>query len=125
MAEKANQAATEAKTDQKQAKDAKVDKKDAEKHKAMAILAYLIFFLPLVTDAKDSKFAKYHANQGLVLFLFAVLGHVILTVSIIGIVLIPLFSIAVIVFLVLGMINANNLEEKPLPLIGGINLLDK
>ena len=28
---------------------------DIEKNKTMAILAYFIFFIPLLTDAKDSK----------------------------------------------------------------------
>ncbi|NLA78908.1 MAG: hypothetical protein GX845_05135, partial [Erysipelothrix sp.] len=37
---------------------------DIEKNKTMAGLAYLIFFLPLVA-APESKFGKFHANQGL------------------------------------------------------------
>ncbi len=45
------------------------DPEDVEKNKAMAILAYIIFFIPLLA-AKESKFAMYHANQGLNLFLF-------------------------------------------------------
>jgi hypothetical protein len=45
-----------------------VDPDDAEKNKIFGILAYLVFFVPLLA-AKDSPYAKYHANQGLVLFL--------------------------------------------------------
>jgi hypothetical protein len=33
-------------------------------NKVMAILAYIIFFIPLLA-ARDSHFAMYHANQGL------------------------------------------------------------
>ncbi|HPL93320.1 MAG TPA: hypothetical protein PLB38_03500 [bacterium] len=43
-------------------------KEDIEKNKVMAILAYIIWLIPYL-GAKDSKFAMYHAKQGLVLFL--------------------------------------------------------
>ncbi len=40
-----------------------------EKNTAMAAVAYLIFFLPLLTDAKNDQFVKYHVKQGLVFFI--------------------------------------------------------
>ena len=49
-------------------------KEDVEKNKTMAILAWFIFFLPLLTDAKDSKFAKFHANQSLLVTLLYVIA---------------------------------------------------
>ena len=48
------------------------DAADIEKNKLMAVLAYIIFLIPLLA-AKDSPFAKYHTNQGLVLFLAAII----------------------------------------------------
>ncbi len=47
-----------------------VDAEDADRNKVFGILAYLGFFclVPIIV-AKDSPFAKYHANQGLVLFI--------------------------------------------------------
>ena len=102
-----------------------VDKADVEKNKAMAILAYFIFFLPLLT-AKDSKFAMYHANQGLNLFLFAMIGWVVSFVTafiLIGFLVGFIVWIAMVVFLILGIINAAKGEMKPLPLIGGFNIL--
>ena len=43
---------------------------DIEKNKVMAILAYIgILVLIPIFAAKDSKFAKFHANQGLLLFI--------------------------------------------------------
>lgn len=102
---------------------------DAEKNKAMAIIGYIIpilFFIPLVTDAKDSVFAKYHANQQLNFLLFAVVGYIvssILMVVLIGFLLYFLMMIASIVFMIMGIINAAKGEMKPLPLIGGINLI--
>ena len=94
---------------------------DVEKNKTMAILAYFIFFLPLVTDAKDSPFAKYHANQSLILLIFscgAYLVSSVLTIMLIGFLLLPLVSIASFVLFIMGIINASNGKMKPLPLIG-------
>jgi len=102
---------------------------DAEKNKAMAIIGYIIpilFFIPLVTDAKNSPFAKYHANQQLNFLLFAVVGYIIssiLMVVLIGFLLYFLVMIASIVFMIMGIINAAKGEMKPLPLIGGINII--
>lgn len=45
----------------------KTELQDAQENKGMAVLAYLIFLIPLLA-AKESKFARYHTNQGLVLF---------------------------------------------------------
>ena len=101
------------------------DKADVEKNKAMAILAYFIFFLPLLA-AKDSKFAMYHANQGLNLFLFAMIGwlvSIVTTFILIGFLIGFIVWIVMIVFLILGIINAAKGEMKPLPLIGGFNIL--
>ncbi len=47
----------------------------------MAVLAYIIFLIPLLA-AKDSKFARYHTNQGLVLFLAALAFSVIISIVI-------------------------------------------
>lgn len=101
------------------------DPADVEKNKTMAILAYFIFFLPLITDAKDSPFAKFHANQALVL----ILGWVVLTfiniIPFLGQLIWMIGAIAFFVFWIMGIINASNGQMKELPLIGGIHLLDK
>ncbi len=104
------------------------DPADVEKNKTMAILAYFLFFIPLLTDAKDSPFAKFHANQSLVLLIFSFGGYIVasvLTVVLIGFLLYPVIMIASLVFFVMGLINASNGQMKELPLIGGIHLLDK
>ena len=101
------------------------ENEDIEKNKAMAILAYIIFLIPLLA-AKDSKFAMYHANQGLVLFLLA------LAVNVVGgiipflgwFVILPFGNLFVIVLAILGIVNAAKGEAKPLPLIGGFKLLN-
>jgi uncharacterized membrane protein len=98
---------------------------DVEKNKTMAILAYFIFFLPLVTDAKDSQFARFHANQSLVLLISWFALFIIGLVPIIGWILVPIAGIALFVFWIMGLVNASKGEMKELPLIGGIHILDK
>ena len=96
---------------------------DVEKNKIFAILAYLgiLFLVPLLA-AKESPFAMYHANQGLILFLFAIALGVVGAIPVIG--LISLLGwIPHLIFMVMGIINAANGRMKPLPLIGGITIL--
>lgn len=99
------------------------DPADVEKNKGMAIVAYIIFFIPLLA-AKDSPFAMYHANQGLTLFLAAVAVNIVFTIiPIIGWILLPFANLAVVVLAIIGIVNAANGTTKPLPLIGSITLL--
>jgi len=98
------------------------DTNDAEQNKLMAIIAYILFFIPLLTgDHQKSPFVKFHANQGTVLFLVSVGAQVassILMVVVIGCILSPLFGIASLILCVLGIINAANGKTVPLPVIG-------
>jgi uncharacterized membrane protein len=98
--------------------------KDAEDNKVMGILAYIIFFIPLLA-AKDSKFAKYHANQGLLLFLAGLIINTVGTIiPIIGwFIIIPLGNLAVVILAILGIINAAKGEMKQLPIIGNYTLI--
>lgn len=98
-------------------------KEDIEKNKVMGILAYILFFIPLLA-AKDSPFARYHANQGLVLFIFGFGGGLILSlIPILGWIIAPIFSVLVTVLAVIGIINVANGRAKELPLIGKFKLL--
>jgi uncharacterized membrane protein len=104
---------------------------DVQQNKAMAVLAYFIFFVPLLA-CPQSRFARYHANQGLTLLICAVgfsivvsiLSTVLLfVVPALGLVfmfLIPLVSLAFLVFGIMGIVNAVKGEMKPMPVIGGL-----
>lgn len=95
---------------------------DIEKNKTIAGLAYLIFFLPLIA-CPDSRFGRYHANQALLLFITCVAGIVVLSIiPIIGWLLLPVFSLVVFVFAILGLINGLGGKVKELPLIGQYKL---
>lgn len=105
-----------------------VDKADAEKNKAMAIVGYIIpilFFVPLVTDAKNSAFAKFHANQQLNLLLAAIAVNVVGgIIPFLGwFIILPIGSIILIVLAIMGIINGAKGEMKKLPIIGGFELI--
>ena len=101
----------------------------ASDHKVWAIVGYIIpilFFIPLVTDAKNDPFAKYHANQQLNLLLFWVIGQVaasVLAIILIGLIIGPLVVLGGLIFMVMGVMNAVNNKMKPLPLIGRWQLI--
>ena len=68
---------------------AEYDAQDIEKNKVMALLAYIIFLIPLLA-AKDSKFARFHTNQGLVLFLGGIIASVVAVIPVIGWIIAPI-----------------------------------
>lgn len=91
---------------------------------AMGIIAYLgpLCIVPILV-AKDSEFAMYHANQGLILFIVAIALSLFAIIPILGWIISFFGSIAVVVLAILGIINAANMKKKPLPIIGGYQLL--
>jgi uncharacterized membrane protein len=105
---------------------------DVEQNKVFAVLSYLppfLFLVPLLA-ARQSKFAMYHCNQGIVLTLAAfvvwialmVLGMVLFFMPFLGHLLIFLLNlgtfVGIVALVVMGIINAANGVCKPLPLIG-------
>ncbi len=96
------------------------DSRDIEDNKVMAILAYIwiLLLVPLLA-AKDSKYARYHAYQGVTLFIAWVavraLGW-ILPYNLSG--LVTIASLGLLVLAIIGILNAFNGRAKPLPLIG-------
>jgi len=99
------------------------DKNDIENNKVIALLAYILFFIPLLA-AKDSPFAKYHANQGLVLFICGLISSFFWIIPILGWIIAPILSLAITVLAVIGIINALNGKAKELPLIGKFRILN-
>lgn len=104
------------------------DSKDVEENKAMAIVGYIIpvlFFIPLVTDSKDSQFAKFHANQQLILLIAGIVVNVVGgIIPVLGwFVILPLGLIFLAVLIVMGVINAVGGKMKELPLIGKFRLI--
>jgi uncharacterized membrane protein len=112
-----------------------VDPKDVQDNKIMAILAYLgILVLVPILAAKESPFARFHANQGLVLLITSiaysiavwiitgVLAVISLRLTLIGM-LLSLVSFVFVVLMIIGIINAVKGEAKELPIIGKYSIL--
>ncbi|MFZ2975948.1 MAG: DUF4870 domain-containing protein [Candidatus Moraniibacteriota bacterium] len=107
----------------------KTGSSDVEKNKLMAIVGYIIpilFFIPLLNEeSKKSPFAKFHANQQLVLLISAIAVNIVGTlIPILGwFIILPIGSIIIFVVAIMGIINAAKGEMKKLPIIGGFEIL--
>lgn len=96
------------------------DSRDIEDNRVMAILAYIwiLFLVPLLA-AKHSRYARYHAYQGVTLFITWIAVQAvgwILPYNLSG--LATIASLGLLVLAVIGIVNAYNGRAKPLPLIG-------
>ncbi len=102
-----------------------VDTADAESNKVMGILAYLgILVLVPILAAKESAFARFHANQGLVLLLLWAATWILGMMLPWGMgMIIMVLQIAIFVLAIIGIINAVGGKMKPLPVVGNITLL--
>lgn len=110
---------------------------DAQQNKVMGILAYLswLVIVPWIA-AKESPFARYHTNQGLVLAIVEIAWWILSAIltaiataayslgflAVIGVIS-WILGIVFLVFSILGIVNAAKGEMKPLPIIGGIKIL--
>lgn len=119
---------------------AEFDPNDIKNNTVMGVLSYLGFLvlIPMLA-AKESKFARFHANQGLVLLIVEIAYGVLRSIvngllklifgawagwicSLVAFVL----SVICVVFLVLalvGIINVANGKAKELPVIGKFRIL--
>ena len=111
------------------------DAEDAERNKVMGVLAYIIFLVPLLAAPKDSKFSRFHANQGLVLALSciayavayavitAIIGVISWRVGLVASTILGLVYWVFPVFSILGIVNVCKGQMKELPLIGRLRIL--
>lgn len=105
---------------------AEYDQADINSNKLMAILAYIwiLFLIPLFV-AKNSKFARFHTNQGIVLFIVSILAGILSSIfskihlGFIGWIL----DVIIFVFALIGIINAAQGKAKELPFIGKYKIL--
>lgn len=111
------------------------DSADIEKNKGMSVLAYLSWLVLIpIFAAKESRFARFHANQGLVLLIASVaygivkwvLSEIFLAISWRLYFLTVILSLLSLVFLalsIMGIVNAATGKAKELPVIGKIRIL--
>ena len=118
-----------------------MDKNDVDNNKFMGVLAYLfILVLIPIFAAKNSKFARFHANQGLVLCIIgcahqiisaftAFITTIISKIPVINILCLiidismSLIGILLLVYAILGIVYVVQGKAKDLPFIGGIKIL--
>jgi len=84
----------------------------------MAIIAYIIFFVPLITDDKDDPFVKFHVKQSLMLVVTYVGLMATAIIPIIGWAIAFFGGLGIFVLWIIGIINAANGEKKELPILG-------
>jgi len=97
----------------------------------MGGLAYFLFFLPLVA-CPESKYGRFHANQGLLLLLLGVASGIFTSI------LYAMFiwnlwwlastisyaiSLGILILAILGLVNGFSGKAKELPIIGKIRII--
>ena len=111
------------------------DPQDVQQNKVMAVLSYfgILVLVPLFA-AKDSKFARFHANQGLVLLIAEVALSTVLSTlrSILTAISVHLSFVTSILSLtyillgvlsILGIVNAAGGKAKELPIVRNFGFL--
>lgn len=107
---------------------AQMDPQDIENNKVISLFSYIgiLFLIPLLA-AKDSRYARFHANQGIILFIFAIIVNIVIAIlgliPVVGLIIGWVLSIAELVLLIIGIVNAVTGKAKELPLIGKIKIL--
>ena len=110
---------------------AEFEEKDVKDNMVMGIFAYLsiLVLIPLFA-AKESKYARFHTNQGIVLCIVSIITSIVLSVltripfigwlfSIIG----GLIGLVWLVCAIIGIIDVVGGKARELPIIGGIKIL--
>ena len=110
------------------------EEEDIRQNKTMAGLAYILFFLPLIV-CKDSRFGRFHANQGLMLLILSIAGYIVISVitailatitwRLFGFIslLYSLFGLFILVLALYGLVNGLNGKAKELPVIGRYRII--
>ena len=108
-------------------------KSDIGDHKLFAILGYILpflFFLPLLNESsKNNDFARFHANQQLILLILGIALHffignfLYMTFGYGAYMFTSLLNLALLVLVVMGVMNAAQEKKKELPIVGGIKIL--
>jgi len=88
--------------------------------KIWAVVSYIFFPIPLIFAKHKSNFLKYHINQSIILFVVSTIGQIVSGALHSPIFWLPkfIFGAFMIALFVIGVINAVNKKEKPLPTIG-------
>lgn len=92
-----------------------------EQDKIMLVLAYfgLLSLIPFLT-VKDSEYVKYHAKQGLVLFVAMVVVAILNVIPVIGTIIYCVGFLAYLVVSIMGIMKALKGERWQIPVISDL-----
>lgn len=97
---------------------------DIDENKGLSILCYLgiLLLIPLLAKPQ-SKYLKFHSNQGILLMIIEIICTFILFIPILGWIVGFIGYLFAMICTVIGIINAIKGKTKRLPLIGKFNIL--
>ena len=112
------------------------DAADVEKNKTSAMLSYIfiLWLVPMLT-AKDSPFAKFHCNQGILLTMVGFVGAIGITILHFVISYIPFlggcmnctlaigFFLGMVALMIMGILNALGGKMKTLPMFPAVTFV--
>lgn len=102
----------------------KTNQPDEQQLKVISAVGYLPFLM-----FPKEKFAVFHANQSLILLIFAAIFNIVVMPILgvitlgLGFLLMPILWLIVLAYLVIGIVNSMNGHMKRLPIIGGFDIL--
>ncbi len=100
------------------------DRETNDQARVPSAIGYLFFFVPLIMNP-DSKFARYHANQSLILLLLIFLGSsVVSAIPYAGFFLMILMLLFCFVCLIRGIVLALSGKAKRIPFFGKLVIIE-
>ena len=107
------------------------DPMDIEANKGISVLSYLgILFLIPMLSRQNSRFARFHVNQGLILLIteaaYNIVVRIVRAIPVIRMLggILGFLDIIFLILMILGIVNAAKGQAKELPVIGKLRLLN-
>jgi uncharacterized membrane protein len=113
------------------------DPNDIEANKGISLVSYILFFVPLLV-VPNSRFARFHVNQGLIIFIISIAISVMQGIFRFGSwwgwggwsftlnpfsIIMNLLQLALLAAIIYGIVNAVNGKAVEIPLIGKFRLI--
>ena len=98
--------------------------KNTKLYSVLSYITWIGWLIALFLRDKDDPMVKHHLNQGLVLNIIELLASFLITrggtVAVVG----EIVDLGVLVLCIMGIVRAVKLSNKPLPIIGTVNLIN-
>ena len=95
--------------------------------KLYAVISYLTwvgFIISLLLRDRNDTLVRRHLNQALIINIMESIGAVLIRMGGIFGLVGEILDLAVLVLFIMGIVRAFKMSEEPLPLIGGITLIE-